>query len=274
MSLVPTVIALVALGTGVHAIYTGVELLSLRRQYDDGGLFSWEVRSLDLNATRWSRALRPLFGAFPIVLVGRILVGSALVALGAFDLTGSVPDVALPAVVLLALLNDVLVKVRHSIGLSGAFDMSVVTNFGLLIATVFPDGSTEQLAAVLFIAVQGILGYFLAGVAKVAGRQWRNGDAIEMVVSTKTWGDDRLYRFVAAYPSTKRLFSWSVIGFEVLFPVVLFLDPSALLAVFVAAFAFHFANGAVVGINSFMLMFPATYPAIYYANQLVPWSVT
>lgn len=273
MSLHTTVIALIAFGTGVHAIYTGVELLSLRRQYDVGGLFSWEVRSLDLNDTRWSRVLNPLMSTFSIVLVGRIFVGVALVALGALSLTGSIPDVALPIVVLFAFLNDLLVKVRHSIGLSGAFDMSLLANFGLLIATVFPDGSVEQLAAILFIAVQGILGYFLAGVAKVAGEQWRNGDAIEMVASTKTWGDDRLYRLISAYPSTKRLFSWSVIGFEMLFPVVLVLDPSALLAVFVAAFAFHFANAAVVGINSFMLMFPATYPAIYYANQLVPWSV-
>jgi len=273
MSLITTVIALVAFGTGIHAIYTGVELLCLREQYDAGGLFSWEVRSLDLEGSHWSGVLQPLLSAFSAVLVGRVLVGIALVALALLDLTGSVPDVAFPVVVLFAVLNDALVKIRHSVGLSGAFDMSLVTNVGLLIATVFPDGSVEQLAAVLFIAVQGILGYFLAGVAKAAGGQWQNGDAIEMVVSTKTWGDDRLYRLVAAYPSTKRLFSWSVIGFEVLFPVVLFLDPSALLVVFGAAFAFHFANAAVVGINSFMLMFPATYPAIYYASQLVPWSV-
>lgn len=273
MSDVSTVVALIALGTGVHAVYSSAELLSVRRQYDDSGLMSWAVVSIYIDDILGSSVVKPFLNHFVAVLVARAAAGTALVGLVVFGRRLAAPDVVLSGVVFVLLLSDVLIVLRHPAGLSGAFDMSLVTNAGLLVATAFPDGSVEQLAGLLFIAVQGILGYLLAGVAKAVGEQWRTGTAVEMIFSTKTWGDDRLSRLVQSFPRTKYLFAWSVIGFEILLPLVLFVDPPTVFVVFGLGFVFHFANAAVMGINSFMLMFPATYPAIYYANQLIPWSV-
>lgn len=270
---VDTAVRLIAVLTGLHAMYSSLELYSVRGHYGVSGFLSWKVVQVYVDNIRGSALLTPLLARFSTLLIGRVCLGGVLVGLGTLGTSVPLYRQVLPIAVGVGFLLDVVIVLRHPAGLSGAFDMSLVTHAGLFVATIMPWNRSVQLAGLLFVAIQGLLGYFLAGVAKVAGEQWRSGQAIEMVLSTKTWGDDRLYRLVERHPWLKPIAGNTVILFEVAFPVVLFVDPQTAIGIFAIGIVFHLVNAAVMGINSFIIMFPATYPAIYYLNQLVPWSL-
>ncbi len=268
MTDVELVLRLTAAISGLYAIYSGFELLSLRRHYTDGGLMSWRIVKLSISYAPGSTFLEPILARYQYVLAGRLVAGALLMMFAAVG--GTVWETPIIPLLFVALAGtDLVTKFRHPGGLSGAHDMSLVVNFGMIIATLAPTESHVQTIAILFVAVQGVMGYFLAGVAKGLSEEWRNGRAIEMVFSTKTWGDDRVYRFVQGFPQSKYLASWTVIGFELIFVLVLIVDPHVTLLLFCIAFAFHVFNAVFMGINGFLVIFPSTYPAIYYVNHLI-----
>jgi len=260
------VVRIIAFIAGVFGVVSSFELLDIRDMYGEKGLMSRKVVRLHLNSIPLSKPLRPILTRFTLVLLVRIPLGLSLAAL-------AVVGYVHPGVVLLLFGTDLLIQLRHTGGLSGAFDMGLVTNGGLLVATLFPSSEFITTAAILFIAAQGLLSYFIAGIAKLLGEEWRDGTAIEMIFSTESWGDDRVYELTERYPQTKLLGSWTVIGFECLFPLVLFVDSQFVGAFFAVGILFHVANAVLMGINSFVLIFPATYPAIFHANEFLRTAV-
>lgn len=255
-------VRIIAFVAGLFSIFSSIELLSVKKMYTDGGFMSRKVTRIYLEYLPLTRAVRPFLTRFPYVLMARITLGAVLMALAVADY--------LTVIVLVPLFfTDVLIQLRHHGGLSGAFDMGLVVNGGLLVALAFPGSEFVTAAALVFIAVQGLLSYSIAGIAKLIGEEWRNGKAVEMIFSTSSWGDDRVYRLIQRYPQTKIVAAWTVIAFECLFPIVLFLDPPLMLLVFAGGFVFHMANAALMGINSFIFIFPGSYPAIYFTGELV-----
>lgn len=268
MIAVEQVIRLTALFSGIYAVYSGLEYLSIRQAFDGDGIFTWKIVESSFNR-RSTRLLKPFLSRFSLILVMRIVAGAVLVLFGVLaelSLSASFAVLA-PVLALLLLFSDVLILLRFTGGLSGASHMSTVVNGGLLFVVAFPGNETVRTVALLFIAIQGILSYFVAGVAKLVGSSWRNGKAIEAIFSTQAWGDDRVFGLVQSYPPMKRVGTWSVMGFELLFPVVLVLDPTFLPVMFAIAIGFHLFNAVFMGINGFIYIFPATYPAIYYVNE-------
>lgn len=268
MIAVEQVIRLTALFSGIYAVYSGLEYLSIRQAFDGDGIFTWKIVESSFNR-RSARLLKPFLSRFSLALAMRIVAGAVLVlsvVLAELSLSASFAVLA-PVLVLLLLFSDVLILLRFTGGLSGASHMSTVVNGGLLFVVAFPGNETVRTVALLFIALQGILSYFVAGVAKLVGSSWRNGEAIEAIFSTQAWGDDRVFGLVQSYPPMKRVGSWSVMGFELLFPVVLVLDPTFLPVMFAIAIGFHLFNAVFMGINGFIYIFPGTYPAIYYVNE-------
>lgn len=260
------IIRLIAFVSGVFAAVSSLELLGIRKMYNEAGIMSRDVAKLQFDYIPLSRFSKPILTRFPLVLLARIPLGVLLIYATVFDLLH-------PAVVIALFCTDLLIQMRHTGGLSGAFDMGLVVNGGLVVATAFPESQFLQTVAVLFIAAQGLLSYFIAGVAKLIGDQWRDGTAVEMIFSTNSWGDDRIYDLIKRRPQLRRIGSWSVIGFECLFPVVLFVEPQFIPAVFGLGVLFHISNAVFMGINNFIFIFPATYPAMYYANELIRSSI-
>lgn len=268
MITVEQVIRLAALFSGIYAVYSGLEYLSIRQAFDEDGIFSWKIVESSFNR-RSTQLLKPFLSRFSLVLAMRIVIGAMLVlsvVLAELSLSASFAVLA-PVFVLFLIFSDVLILLRFTGGLSGASHMSMVVNGGLLFVVAFPGNETVRDLALLFIALQGILSYFVAGIAKIIGSSWRNGEAMAAIFSTQGWGDDRVFGLIQSYPPLKLVGSWSVMGFELLFPVVLVLDPKFLPVVFAIAIVSHLCNAVFMGINGFIYVFPGTYPAIYYVNE-------
>ncbi len=267
-----TILHLITIGYGVQAIYTSLELLRVRTQYETDGLLSWYVVNVHTKQALPSfvSSLAPVLQRFQTVLVTRIVVCASLIVAGAVGIADVGFGRWLALGLALAVMIDLLIFVRHPIGLSGSFDISLVTGAGLLVAALFVHNSIVQRAAIAFIAAQTILAYLLAGLAKATSPEWRNGEAIEQIFRTKTWGHASIHSIVNRFPRTKFGLAWTVIGFEVLFVLVLFVQPSLLLGILATAVVFHLSVAVFMGINSFVFSFTATYPAIYATNQFVP----
>jgi len=257
---------LVALVSGIYAIYSSVEYLLIRESFGDGGILDWTIVRTSFDDTPVNRVFRAVLGRFSLVLLARGVLGASLILV---SLQSGVAKLIVPLLVL----TDVCIMFRFPGGLSGASEMSFVVNGSLLIATLFAGNARILHVVLLFVAIQGLLAYAVAGVAKLAGGSWRSGDAVVKIFSTSSWGDDRIFALLRRYPTLKPFGSWTVMTFEILFPLVLFLDPPYLFAPFAVAVGFHLFNAVFMGINGFLFIFPATYPAIFYLNRTIDYSV-
>ncbi|OLZ40851.1 hypothetical protein A6E15_07540 [Natrinema saccharevitans] len=260
---VDTLLRVMAVLTGCHVVYTTLELLSRPERYADGGMMDWSIREMTKSDRRFSWISDPILARFRLILFGRILVGIGVTILAALgELWLLTPFVGYLFFAELAILF------RHNAGLSGGFHMALVVTSGLFVSLAAPSSSTLEAIGLLWIAAQGILGYLIPGVQKLTEKTWWDGSALVGVLSTETWAT-KYGNALAEYPKITFVCGWAVIIFEILFALSLVVPEPAIFVFFALGVLFHFSNALFMGINSFVFIFPATYPALYYANSLI-----
>lgn len=259
------VIRLITIGMGALAIVTSLEHLATRDRFADDGLLSWKVSKLYVQTGKvfapvMKRLVKPPY--FQYLLFGRIATAVALVVLAVFG------QISIHLLVLLFVTNIALTY-RFLGGLTGTFQVSMITLPALIIAVWFPAGSIARDAAIVFIAAQIVLSYFVAGFSKLISREWQDGTALGSIFSTEMYGNSSVYRLLTRFPRLQVIGAWIVIGFEVGFPIVLLGNEHVTLVVLGMGVLFHAFNAAFMGLNNFLIGFPATYPAIIYTSTLL-----
>ncbi|MFC6952560.1 HTTM domain-containing protein [Halorubellus litoreus] len=249
----------------LYAVYSGAVLWTLRDTFSADGLLSRTVYATVLERRPFLSKAGRLLEAPGYVFLARIGTGLAFAAV-TLSLERSVWFAAFPAVLLL---TDFLIEQRVVAGMSGASDMSTLVNCSLVLLVLFDGRPTLQTIVVAFVAVQGVLSYCVAGLAKLAGSSWRDGSAVERIFATDSWGDDRVRALLSSNDALPLAIAWSVMLFEVAFVLVLVVQPAYAMGLFGVGVLFHFANSALMGINGFQFIFPATYPSILYVNELL-----
>lgn len=116
-----------------------------------------------------------------------------------------------------------------------------------LVSLIWPQWTA---AATLYIAVQLILSYFVAGLSKIQNIDWRNGRALSFFLR-------QAGRDISHWSSL--IGSWLIIGFELLFPLSVF----APMPFVVAGAIFHLCVTYVFGLNRFFFVWLAAYPALF-----------
>ena len=101
----------------------------------------------------------------------------------------------------------------------------------------------------LYIAIQLILSYFVAGISKLVSPQWRTGQAPQYFLAQSGWAITPAFGFFMA---------WAVLAFECLFPLAVF----APIPFLILAFVFHVLNAYLFGLNRFAFAWLAAYPAL------------
>lgn len=115
-----------------------------------------------------------------------------------------------------------------------------------LVSAILP--SSESIA-LLYIAIQLILSYLVAGIAKIVSPQWRNGQAPQYFLAMSG---------VAVTPEQAFVLAWVVLVFECLFPLAVFAPIPFLLF----GLVFHLMNVYFFGLNRFVFAWVAAYPAL------------
>lgn len=259
------VIQLITIGMGALAIVMSLEHLATRDRFADDGLLSWKISKLYVQTGKVfspviKRLVKPPY--FQYLLFGRIATAVALVVLAVFG------QISILLLVVLFVTNIALTY-RFLGGLTGTFQVSMITLPALIIAVWFPAGSVARDAAIVFIAAQIVLSYFVAGFSKLISREWQDGTALGSIFSTEMYGNSSVYRLLTRFPRLQVIGAWIVIGFEVGFPIVLLGNEYITLFVLGIGVLFHAFNAAFMGLNNFLIGFPATYPAIIYTSNLL-----
>lgn len=250
----------------VGMLVAALEYVIKARVFATDGLLSWNVMQIG-----WGPRLRHgLAGS----VLARLFTRTGLSVLYLTRIGLLITALALPAgsterwlVLVLVTANVLLTSVVTFYGSDGSDQMTLVllATFGLC-SPPFATSTLLQIG-IWFVALQSCLSYWAAGVAKLVSPEWRRGTAVYDIFSTKTYGSPWAARFLKNRRWLNRILCWTVILCETLFPLCLFLPwPYAL--VFLAwGFTFHLLNAVVMGLNSFLWAFLATYPAILFVNH-------
>jgi len=252
------IIAGIGMGLGT------LEALYIRNEYRSRGLFSWEVLStLEIVTLKgiWARALAIVLGTkvFDVILLLRGVAAALLITVP----QGSSAEVFC----LLSVLGvSLLTHLRNPYGLDGADQMYAIIYGALFLGSLAPDNQIVRLASLGFIASQACLSYSTAGFAKLISPVWRNGEAIRGILGTRTYGLVSVAKLLDANACLCIVIGWMVVLPESIFPAAVLAGPPVLLGLLVWGVFFHFLNAVVMGLNTFLWSFLATYPAVWYCS--------
>jgi hypothetical protein len=246
---------------GLGIVIDSLERLTCLAKYRADGLFSWVVLrqrlvSMPSPVRRLADAL--MAGAERLMLV--LLLRMAAVVLVVSSPVGSAP---FSLGLTLLVFGQLYVLARSGFGAIGADPMTLVVCGTAWLAVVIARTPLAMRAGLWFVAVQGCLGYVVAGVAKLAAPKWRSGEAMTAVLSTYTYGSPKLFAIFDRQPRLSLLVCWSVMLWEATFPVVLVAPDHVVVAQFALGLLFHASIAGLMGLNLFLAAFPATYVAIW-----------
>lgn len=147
----------------------------------------------------------------------------------------------------------------------GSDRMSLLLLICLLLSHVAPSRQWQELA-VGYLAVQLVLSYAISGWVKLCNPDWRSGQALQDIFAFSAYPVSENLRGLAKQPALLLGLSWTMLLFEILFPLALLSAPSLQAALAVAAL-FHLVNGCVFGLNRFLWIWVAAYPCLLWLQQ-------
>ncbi len=165
--------------------------------------------------------------------------------------------------VLLCLMGSVLlVNGRLQAPFNGGSDsMTGLVLFTLLASEFLPDPWRQLPLA--YLAIQTVLSYALAGWAKALRREWWSSVALTQILNSKAYDFSSRVKAWGHSSRHLRLASFALLGFELLFPLVLLGSPWIELGLGMGAL-FHVGNAYALGLNRFLWAWMAAYPALYH----------
>ncbi|MGV8835814.1 HTTM domain-containing protein [Cellvibrio sp.] len=144
----------------------------------------------------------------------------------------------------------------------GSDTMTVLVLLCLWLSHVAPSRYWQEIA-LGYLALQLTLSYFQSGWVKVVNQDWRSGRALQQVFALSAYPVSESVRLWAGRPQMLQVMSWSVMVFELLFPLSLLNQTLLIVALGIAAL-FHLANALLFGLNRFFWIWPAAFPVIIW----------
>jgi hypothetical protein len=147
----------------------------------------------------------------------------------------------------------------------GSDRMSMLTLICVCLAHLLPQPHWRQVA-LAYLAVQLVLSYVVSGSVKIINPDWRSGQALRDVFLFSAYPVSENLRQLDGWPRLLLAVSWSVMLFELLFPLAL-LTQTALFAGLAIAALFHLANACLFGLNRFFWAWIAAFPSIVWLQS-------
>jgi hypothetical protein len=253
----------------VRSLLNALETLARPGDYLNGGAYSWSGRRLQ---RAWTRT-GPLALPAAVVLSGQgFLAASVLQLLVGVTLAGQAlllgGEVWLPLLYLLLAVEIMADFRNHTLGHDGSDRMHLLVMMALVVTMSFSTPVARSVGAI-FLALVAALAYFTAGAVKAIAPGWRSGRAMAIVLCSENYGQPRLGRWLSRRPRLGRWLGWSVITFELSFPLLVIAGPRSALAALAMALGLHLGIAMVMGLNGFVWSFAATYPSVYWSASLL-----
>jgi len=249
----------------IGLLIEALEVVALRGMFADDGMFSRSNLGVLTAGTRWQmRILADTGASASVVAAMAIQFSTALVVI--VDGVGEPVGIA---AALCCLATGSYMRSRRQIGGSGAEQLTFIAlvAFAVVIAT----GGSRHARQIgdAFLAAQVTLAYTAAGVAKLASPVWRSGTAMTGILSTEGYGRPRMAELLVAHPLVDRLMCWTVVAWEVTFPLAVVAPRPVLFAYLATGAAFHISCAVMMGLNRFVWAFCGCYPAVWATATLL-----
>jgi hypothetical protein len=250
----------------VALLIDNVQVMSSARDYQRGGVLDWHVLRHEQS---WKRGavLAKLF-AYPHCMLIPILQILACSAAAWLALTDT-ELVWMPVAVGVTVLGRLAMNLRNGMYSLDASDQMLLVTLGALMIFYAAPTPFVQTGAMLFVACQVLLCYFVSGMNKLASTSWRSGAAIVGVVGTLSYGNATVAAILQGRRRLALAVSWTVIVLECASPLWLLAGFKGALYVALLAALFNIATAIVMGLNSFAWAFGAAYPAVVYTAAIV-----
>lgn len=139
----------------------------------------------------------------------------------------------------------------------------------LVMAESFQHSPGVAKICLCFIAAHTILAYSVSGISKLFCPQWRSGEWLRFILTDSGYKSPWFNSIVQKYSLSWKAISWLVISFEVLSPLMIILPQPLMLCYLFIAFVFHLGVFALWGLNHFLIVFVASFPAIIWCNSML-----
>src|SRR5581483_5957618 len=151
-------------------------------------------------------------------------------------------------------------------GRAGGEGADLILSILLLCGTCFylvPIAFVQNVLLV-FIAALSMLAYATSGVAKILNPEWRRGRTLVPVLSMEIFGCPPLAEQFRKHWRLAQAASWMVLLYECGCPVWVLISPKSCFVFILLGVGFHLCNAAMHGLNLFVWVYLATYPARLY----------
>lgn len=245
-------------------IISTLEYVVIAPSFSPHGVYAWRIVRLRFSAPRG----RYMNSAFDMLFNERgvkLLLTLRLVAL-LLVLVVPMGGASFSWIMALLVVNNLAFNWRRLLGDDGSDQMSSIILITLALCAGIGSSNFTLHLGLWFIALQACLSYSAAGIAKLVSPQWRTGEAIYGIFNTGTYGMKSVALFLQKRKGLCVLLCWSVIIIETLFPLCLVLPEPWNWGFLVWGALFHLQCAVIMGLNSFLWAFIATYPAIIYVS--------
>lgn len=171
---------------------------------------------------------------------------------------------------LLLLINSLFILNRFRGPYNGGSDRMGLLILASLCLIYFVPNLLWQQYIFAYLALQVVLSYFLSGVFKVINPEWWNGKVLKDIFEFSVFPANESLRDLASKPKLLVLASWSVLLFELFFPLALFTTASLVIAIGLAM-VFHLANTYIFGFNRFFWVWLAAYPSLIWFQNYIAY---
>lgn len=157
-----------------------------------------------------------------------------------------------------------LIHHRQEFGGDGADQMSFLILLTVVLCFIFSDNYEIKKIGIIFISSQLLLSYVISGGAKLISKEWRNGSAVQGILSTYTYGTQLTKFIFNKRPLLAFFVGWLIIVIELLFPFILFFNEPFFLCTIGLGIFLHLSIGIIMGLNDFIWSFTAAYPSLIF----------
>jgi len=159
------------------------------------------------------------------------------------------------------------IRLRGSVN-GGSDSITLITLACVTLGRGLDHDGRVVVGALIYIALQSIASYVIAGVVKLRSSRWRAGEALRRFADGAAVGPPPGALRPLLRGPFARAASFCVIAFELSAPVALASPRFALMFVSGGLF-FHALNAYILGLHRFFWAWLATYPAILFTATLL-----
>lgn len=232
-----------------------IEMLCLRKAWADNGIWS-------LDALKDYYERKPILSKFAgLALKERnfLIILVLQIVLSAANILWINPWITL-VLFILSLLQ--ILRWRGYFN-GGSDSMTLILLLSSSVLLIFNENETLKNGILLYVALQAVLSYFVAGTVKAKNKQWWSGKALQQILTLSQYPVPTWAKSLIQTQGFALVFSVLIIAFELLFPLAL-IGPAFANIFVLFAILFHVMNGMILGLNRFIFAWLAAYPAIYF----------